>query len=284
VIVEIKARFDESNNIRWARKLEHAGCHVVYGLVGLKTHCKLSMVVRDEPDGIRRYTHIGTGNYNPKTARLYEDLGLLTADPAVGEDVAHLFNNLSGISRNTTYDGLLVAPDSVRDGLIAQIHAEVANHQAGRESGIRIKANSIVDEAVIDALYLASQAGVKVELLIRGICALRPGVPGLSETIHVRSVLGRFLEHSRVFWFANAGEPLAWIGSADMMHRNLDRRVEVLVRLPGVRKVAEVGALLDLAFDPDTSAWELDSAGTWTLNGGSVHLQETLIARQRRRR
>lgn len=284
VIVEIKARFDESNNIRWARKLEHAGCHVVYGLVGLKTHCKLSMVVRDEPDGIRRYTHIGTGNYNPKTARLYEDLGLLTADPAVGEDVAHLFNNLSGISRNTTYDGLLVAPDSVRDGLIAQIHAEVANHQAGRESGIRIKANSIVDEAVIDALYLASQAGVKVELLIRGICALRPGVPGLSETIHVRSVLGRFLEHSRVFWFANAGEPLAWIGSADMMHRNLDRRVEVLVRLPGVRKVAEVGALLDLAFDADTSAWELDAGGTWTLNGGSVHLQETLIARQRRRR
>ena len=191
VIVEIKARFDESNNIRWARKLEHAGCHVVYGLVGLKTHCKLSMVVRDEPDGIRRYTHIGTGNYNPKTARLYEDLGLLTADPAVGEDVAHLFNNLSGISRNTTYDGLLVAPDSVRDGLISQIHAEVANHQAGRTSGIRIKANSIVDEAVIDALYLASQAGVPVELLIRGICALRPGVPGLSETIKVRSVLGQ---------------------------------------------------------------------------------------------
>ncbi len=260
VIVEIKARFDESNNIRWARKLEHAGCHVVYGLVGLKTHCKLSMVVRDEPDGIRRYTHIGTGNYNPKTARLYEDLGLLTADPAVGEDVAHLFNNLSGISRNTTYDGLLVAPDSVRDGLITQIHAEVANHQAGRTSGIRIKANSIVDEAVIDALYLASQAGVPVELLIRGICALRPGVPGLSETIKVRSVLGRFLEHSRVFWFANDGEPLAWIGSADMMHRNLDRRVEVLVRLPGVRKVAEVGALLDLAFDADTSAWELDAA------------------------
>ncbi len=284
VIVEIKARFDESNNIRWARKLEHAGCHVVYGLVGLKTHCKLSMVVRDEPDGIRRYTHIGTGNYNPKTARLYEDLGLLTADTAVGEDVAHLFNNLSGISRNTTYDGLLVAPDSVRDGLITQIHAEVANHQAGRTSGIRFKANSIVDEAIIDALYLASQAGVPVELLIRGICALRPGVPGLSETIKVRSVLGRFLEHSRVFWFANDGDPLAWIGSADMMHRNLDRRVEVLVRLPGVRKVAEVGALLDLAFDADTSAWELDASGEWTLNEGSRHLQEDLIARQRRRR
>ena len=284
VIVEIKARFDEQANIRWARKLEHAGCHVVYGLVGLKTHCKLSLVVRDEPDGIRRYTHIGTGNYNPKTARLYEDLGLLTADPAVGEDVAHLFNNLSGISRNTTYDGLLVAPDSVRDGLIAQIHAEVANHQAGRASGIRIKANSIVDEAIIDSLYLASQAGVPVDLLIRGICALRPGVPGLSETIKVRSILGRFLEHSRVFWFVNDDAPLAWIGSADMMHRNLDRRVEVLVRLPQGPHVSAIGDLLDLSFDPAVSAWDLDNTGDWRRNDGDVHLQEKLIERQRKRR
>ena len=284
VIVEIKARFDEEANIRWARKLEHAGCHVVYGLVGLKTHCKLSMVVRDEPDGIRRYTHIGTGNYNPKTARIYEDLGLLTADAAVGEDVAHLFNNLSGISRNTSYDGLLVAPDSVREGLVAQVHAEVANLQAGRPARIRIKANSIVDEAVIDALYLASQAGVPIELLIRGICALRPGVPGLSETITVRSVLGRFLEHSRVFWFENGGDPVAWIGSADMMHRNLDRRVEVLVRLPEGPNVTKIAELLDLAFAGDTSAWELDSEGVWSLHDGAVHLQEALIDRQRKRR
>ncbi|PVG84452.1 RNA degradosome polyphosphate kinase [Nocardioides gansuensis] len=284
VIVEIKARFDESNNIRWARKLEHAGCHVVYGLVGLKTHCKLALVVRDEPDGIRRYTHIGTGNYNPKTARLYEDLGLLTADPAIGEDVAHLFNNLSGISRNTSYEHLLVAPDNVRGGLVAQIHAEVANHQAGRSSGIRMKANSIVDEAVIDALYLASQAGVPIELLVRGICAVRPGVPGLSETIRVRSVLGRFLEHSRVFWFDNAGDPVAWIGSADLMHRNLDRRVEVLVRLPRGDDVTSVGDLLDLALDEDTAAWLLDSDGRWTRNRGTVDLQQTLIERQRRRR
>ena len=233
VIVEIKARFDEEANIRWARKLEHAGCHVVYGLVGLKTHCKLAMVVRDEPDGIRRYTHIGTGNYNPKTARLYEDIGLITADEAIGEDVAHLFNNLSGLSLNISYDSLLVAPDSVRDGLIERIHREIQHHLAGRPAGIRIKANSIVDEGVIDALYLASQAGVRVEMLIRAICALRPGVPGLSETIHVRSILGRFLEHSRVFRFTNGGDPESWIGSADMMHRNLDRRVEVLVRLPG---------------------------------------------------
>src|SRR4029079_18239251 len=193
VIVEIKARFDESNNIRWARKLEQAGCHVVYGLVGLKTHCKLSMVVRDEPEGIRRYTHIGTGNYNPKTARMYEDLGLLTGDVAIGEDVAHLFNNLSGFSRNASYEQLLVAPDSVRTGLLAQIHRKVAAHLEVRPARIRIKANSVVDEALIDALYLASQAGVPIQLLVRGICAIRPGVPGLSETIEVRSVLGRFL-------------------------------------------------------------------------------------------
>ncbi|MFC4787352.1 RNA degradosome polyphosphate kinase [Nocardioides sp. MAHUQ-72] len=284
VIVEIKARFDEQANIRWARKLEQAGCHVVYGLVGLKTHCKLSLVVRDEPDGIRRYAHIGTGNYNGKTARMYEDLGLITTDELVTEDVAHLFNNLSGWSRNAIYGQLLVAPDSVRVGLVEQIHREIHHHQAGRPSGIRFKANSIVDEGVIDALYLASQAGVPIQLLVRGICALRPGVPGLSETIEVRSVLGRFLEHSRVYWFENAGEPVAWIGSADMMHRNLDRRVEVLVRLPDGENVEAVGRLLDLAFDPDTSAWLLDSTGTWAGNEGGVHLQETLIERQRRRR
>ena len=284
VIVEIKARFDEQANIRWARKLEHAGCHVVYGLVGLKTHCKLSMVVRDEPEGIRRYVHLGTGNYNPKTARLYEDLGLLTVDPAIGDDVALLFNNLSGISRNTTYDNLLVAPDNVRDGLVAQIHQEIAHHQAGRPAGIRIKANSVVDEAVIDSLYLASQAGVRVELLIRGICALRPGVPGLSETVRVRSVLGRFLEHSRIFWFDNGGDPSAWIGSADMMHRNLDRRVEVLVRLRAPHVVDEVGALLDLALDEETTAWELGSDGEWRRQVGVRHLHDELIKRQRARR
>ncbi len=288
VIVEIKARFDESNNIRWARKLEQAGCHVVYGLVGLKTHCKLSMVVRDEPEGIRRYTHIGTGNYNPKTARMYEDLGLLTGDLAIGEDVAHLFNNLSGFSRNASYEQLLVAPDSVRTGLLAQIHREVAAHLEGRPARIRIKANSVVDEALIDALYLASQAGVPIQLLVRGICAIRPGVPGLSETIEVRSVLGRFLEHSRVFWFENGGAPVAWIGSADLMHRNLDRRVEVLVRLPGDELVAEVGELLDTAFDEDVSAWTLTADGEWRRTPGegveAVHLQEFLIERQGRRR
>jgi polyphosphate kinase len=288
VIVEIKARFDEEANIRWARKLEQAGCHVVYGLIGLKTHCKLAMVVRDEPDGIRRYTHIGTGNYNPKTARMYEDLGLLTTDEAIGEDVAHLFNNLSGYSRNASYEELMVAPDSARSGLIEHIRAEIAHHQAGRPGRIRIKANSIVDEAVIDALYHASQAGVQVELLIRAICAVRPGVPGLSENIRVRSILGRFLEHSRIYWFGNGGEPRVYIGSADMMHRNLDRRVEVLVRLPKQAAVDQVTLLLDLAFDSRTSAWELAADGSWARGSAGdepmVDLQDTLIAQHTRRR
>ena len=290
VLVEIKARFDEQANIKWARKLEHAGCHVVYGLVGLKTHCKLAMVVRDEPEGIRRYVHIGTGNYNPKTARLYEDYGLLTAHEGIGEDVAHLFNNLSGFSRNASYEHLLVAPDSVRDGLIDCIRAEVAHHEAGRPARIRIKANSVVDEAVIDELYRASNAGVPVDLLTRGICSARPGVPGLSENLRVRSVLGRFLEHSRVFWFENGGTPAAWIGSADLMHRNLDRRVECLVRLPGEAQIEEVGRLLDLSFDDGTASWWLDSAGEWERHhldesGAPLRdLQETLIATKRRRR
>ena len=284
VIVEIKARFDEQANIRWARKLEQAGCHVVYGLVGLKTHCKLAMVVRDEPDGIRRYAHLGTGNYNPKTSRLYEDLGLITTDERITEDVAHLFNNLSGWSRNASYAEVLVAPDSIRSGLVEHVHREIEHHRAGRPARIRLKANSVVDEQTIDALYLASAEGVPVELLVRGICALRPGVPGLSEHITVRSILGRFLEHSRVFWFENGGEPEAWIGSADLMHRNLDRRVEVLVRLPHQDAVDDVRRLLDLAFDADTDAWVLGADGEWTRTRGPVHLQERLIELQRKRR
>jgi polyphosphate kinase len=290
VLVEIKARFDEQANIKWARKLEEAGCHVVYGLVGLKTHCKLALVVRDEPEGIRRYVHIGTGNYNPKTARLYEDFGLLTNHEGIGEDVAHLFNNLSGFSRNATYEHLLVAPDSVRDGIIERVEREIEHQRAGRPARVRIKANSVVDEATIDALYRASRAGVPVDLLTRGICALTPGVEGLSENIRVRSILGRFLEHSRLFWFENGGEPEAWIGSADLMHRNLDRRVEALVRLPGSRQVEEVGRLLDLAFDVRTASWQLEPSGHWTRHhigeDGTPFrdLQETLTAMKRRRR
>ena len=287
-VVEIKARFDEEANITWARTLEQAGVHVVYGLVGLKTHCKLSMVVRRDSDGLRRYTHIGTGNYHPKTARSYEDLGLLTADPAVGEDVADLFNQLSGYARTTDYERLLVAPHSVRNGLVKRINREVENHLAGKPAGIRIKTNAIVDEACIDALYRASQAGVTVEVWVRGICAIRPGVPGLSDNIKVRSILGRFLEHSRIFCFINGGDTEVWIGSSDLMHRNLDRRVEALVRLDSPDHVREIEQLFDLAFADTTAAWHLQADGQWLKSRGADDeplndLQEMLIALHARR-
>jgi len=263
-LVEIKARFDESANILWARKLEKAGVHVVYGLVGLKTHCKLALVVRNENGVLRHYSHIGTGNYNPKTSRIYEDLGLLTADDQVGKDLTRLFNELSGYAIEKKFKRLLVAPLHLRKGLIKRIDAETQNARAGRPSGIRIKLNSIVDEAIIDALYRASQAGVPVQLMVRGICSLRPGVDGLSETITVRSVLGRYLEHSRIFSFVNDGDPQVFIGSADMMHRNLDRRVEALVRLTSPDHLREIEEIFDLAMSPETSAWDLDADGSWT--------------------
>jgi len=283
-IVEIKARFDEQNNIDWARKLEQAGVHVVYGLVGLKTHSKLSMVVRNDGDQLRRYCHIGTGNYNPKTARLYEDFGLLTSNPQVGEDVSNLFNVLSGYSMNTDYNRLLVAPHSVRTGLIARIDREITHQLEGRPSGVRIKCNSLVDEAVIDALYRASMAGVPVDIWVRGICAMRPGVPGVSDTVRIISVMGRFLEHSRVFAFTNGGNPSVWIGSADLMHRNLDRRVEALVSISEPEQVAEIEDLLSLGFAPGTATWDLQADGSWTrrlFNEAGERLtdiQELLIA------
>jgi len=261
VLVEIKARFDESANIRWARELERAGCHVVYGLIGLKTHTKTALVVRQEPDGLRRYCHVGTGNYNPKTARLYEDVGLLTAEPEVGADLTDLFNVLTGYSRQTVYRSLLVAPQHMRDGLIERIEKEAAAARSGDRSGIRIKVNSLVDEQIIDALYHASRDGVPIRCLVRGICALRPGVPDLSESVLVRSVLGRYLEHSRVFEFAAQDE--VWIGSADMMHRNLDRRVEALVRVTQDSNRVALRSLLDHAFSAGVSAWELRPDGQW---------------------
>lgn len=263
-LVEIKARFDEQANISWARKLEQAGVHVVYGIVGLKTHCKVSLVVRQEQDGLRRYCHIGTGNYHPRTARYYEDLGLLTADNQVGEDLSTLFNQLSGYAPKSNFERLLVAPRSVRSGLIERIDKEIANQRAGIPSKVRIKVNSMVDEAIIDSLYRASQAGVDVGVIVRGICSLRPGVPGLSENITVRSILGRFLEHSRVFTFANAGDPIVYIGSADMMHRNLDRRVEALVQLGNKDDIADINDLLERYLDSETSSWHLDNDGQWT--------------------
>ncbi|MGY0024991.1 RNA degradosome polyphosphate kinase [Streptomyces sp. cg35] len=290
VLVEIKARFDEQANIKWARKLEEAGCHVVYGLVGLKTHCKLSLVVRQEGDQLVRYSHVGTGNYHPKTARLYEDLGLLTANQEVGADLSDLFNRLSGYSRRETYRRLLVAPKSLRTGLVTRIEKEVQHHRAGRPAHVRIKVNSMVDEAVIDALYRASQAGVPVDVWVRGICAVRPGVAGLSENIQVRSVLGRFLEHSRVFAFGNGGEPEVWIGSADMMHRNLDRRIEALVRVEDPAHRAALSRLLETGMSDATASWHLGPDGNWTRHALDAdgrplrNVQEMLIDARRRRR
>jgi len=298
-LVEIKARFDEQANISWARKLEQAGVHVVYGIVGLKTHSKLSLVVRQEADGLRRYCHIGTGNYHPKTARMYTDHGLLTCDTDVGQDLTRLFNQLSGYAPQSRFHRLLVAPRSVRSGLIERIEREAAAARAGHEAWVRFKVNSAVDEATIDALYRASQAGVKVDLVVRGICALRPGVPGLSENVRVRSILGRFLEHSRIFAFANAAGPAigegpesgpeVFIGSADLMHRNLDRRVEALVRITDEAHVTELLELLDLSMSDDASTWHLAPDGSWTRHAVDADgkplrdLQEWLVRRHRRR-
>ena len=293
-LVEIKARFDEDANIAWARKLERAGVHVVYGIVGLKTHCKLIEVVRQEADGLRRYCHVGTGNYNPKTARLYTDLGLLTCDPVVGQDLTRLFNQLSGYAPKSSFHRLLVAPRTVRTGLIQRIRREEDAARAGKEAWIKIKVNSIVDEKTIDALYRASQAGVKIDIVERGICALKPGVPGLSENIRVRSILGRFLEHSRIYAFCNAdgpqiGEgpasgPEVYIGSAD-----LDRRVEALVRVTAPEQVDGLIKYVDLQMADSTMSWHMQPDGTYVLHTKDdegrplVDSQEYLIRKHQRR-
>ena len=256
-VIEIRARFDEQANVRWARKLEAAGVHVVYGLMGLKTHAKLSLVIRDEANGLRRYCHLGTGNYNPKTARAYEDLGILSADPELTEDLTKLFNQLSGFAPQSTYSRLLVAPSTLRSGIFERIDREIENHKAGKAAGIQLKLNSILDEGFVEKIYQASQAGVKIELLVRGICAVQPGIKGVSENITVKSVLGRFLEHSRIFHFVNAGDNEYWIGSADLMGRNLDRRVESLVRIDKKEHQHRLQEILDLGLSPDSSSWQL---------------------------
>jgi polyphosphate kinase len=271
-LVEIKARFDEQNNIGWARKLEQAGVHVVYGIVGLKTHCKLALVIRHEDGKLKRYCHIGTGNYNPKTARFYEDYGLLTSRDEVGEDVAKLFNRLSAYAEDLSFQELLVSPSGVREGLTKLIDQEAKNALEGKPSGIQLKLNSLVDEQIIDSLYRASRAGVPIEILVRGMCALKPGVAGLSETVKVRSVLGRYLEHSRVFRFINNGDPIVYIGSADMMHRNLDRRVETLVRLRQADQLREMDNLFNLAMSDGSRSWHLNADGSWLRNGGKDSL------------
>lgn len=284
-LVEIKARFDEKNNIAWARKLEAAGVHVVYGIVGLKTHCKLSLVIRQEGDQLRRYCHIGTGNYNPKTARYYEDFGLLTSRESVGEDLTQLFNQLSGFSTEPGYSSILTSPVGVREGLVERIQREITNKENGKPAKIRMKLNSLVDEQIIDQLYFASIAGVPIEILVRGMCALKPGIEGLSENVKVVSVLGRYLEHSRVFFFENAGDPDVFIGSADMMHRNLDRRVESLVHITQTDQIKELNDLLELAVSGTVAIWELESSGIWRRDSKNhdgeplIDMQDEVMAR-----
>jgi len=290
VVVEIKARGDERANIAWARKLEQAGCHVVYGFVQWKTHAKIALIVREEPDGaLRRYCHIGTGNYHPTTARIYEDFGLLTADPEIGEDVAALFNHLTGYSRVGAYRKLLVAPEALRTGIVSRIDRQAERRRAGQSARIAFKCNALVDEAVIDALYRASQAGVPVDLWVRGICTLRPGIAGLSDNIRVRSVVGRFLEHSRIYAFGTGDDPdsQVWIGSADMMHRNLDRRVEALVLVTDPGHQRRLRRLIDLGMDDGTSSWWLNADGYWTRHsrdeaGNPLRdVQETMVLMRR---
>ncbi|WP_309068575.1 RNA degradosome polyphosphate kinase [Microbacterium sp.] len=289
-LVEVKARFDEANNIVWARKLEKAGVHVVYGLVGLKTHCKLALVIREEKGELRHYSHVGTGNYNPKTSRLYEDFGLFTTDPLVGRDLTRLFNELSGYAIEKKFKRLLVAPLHLRKGLIRLIDRERRNAQAGKPAHVRIKVNSMVDEQIIDALYRASIAGVKVDVWVRGICSLRTDLPGVSDNITVRSILGRYLEHSRIFAFENEGEPEVFIGSADMMHRNLDRRVEALVRVTAPKHVQELLNLFELAMDERVSSWHLGADGVWTRHSTGedgkplLDLQDRRMSAVKRRR
>jgi polyphosphate kinase len=284
-LVELKARFDEKKNIGWARELEKAGVHVVYGLMGLKIHTKTTLVVREETDGIRRYCHVGTGNYNPKTARLYEDLGLLTADPSVGSDLTQLFNLLTGFARDPHFEKLLVAPRSVRPG-IAEMIANEATY--GTDGHITLKMNSLVDSSLIDSLYAASAAGTKVDLVIRGICCLRPGVPGLSENIRVRSIVGRFLEHSRIYHFAHGsnGSPIFYIGSADLMPRNLDRRVEALVPIEDPALQARLEEILAVNLADNALAWMLRPDTTWVRvpgdRGIDTHLCLEELALKRR--
>lgn len=288
-VIEIRARFDEQANVRWARKLEAAGVHVVYGLMGLKTHAKLSLVIREEADGLRRYCHIGTGNYNPKTARSYEDLGMLSCEPDLTDDLMKLFNQLSGFAPQSTYSRLLVAPRTLRTALLDKIHREIENAKAGLPAGIQFKLNSLLDEEFVEHLYKASRHGVKIDLLVRGICSVQPGLPEESENIVVRSVLGRFLEHSRILHFVNAGEDEYWIGSADLMHRNLDRRVESMVRMDRTEHKKYLQELLDLGLSDGSISWHLQGS-TWqrvskTPDGKSlIDVQEFLIQKSEKAR
>jgi polyphosphate kinase len=281
-MVELKARFDEEANIHWAKSLEEAGVHVVYGIPGLKTHVKAIVVARREGDQVREYVHVGTGNYNPKTARLYTDFGLFTADPDVGSDVAEMFNFLTGYGRPAEYRKVLVSPTTMRDRIIEEIELTAAAHAAGEEARIALKMNSLVDARCIQALYEASQAGVRIDLNVRGICCLRPGVEGISENIRVSSIVGRFLEHSRIYVFRRGEESRVLMGSADLMPRNLDSRVELVVPVEEMALRAELMDVLERCFADTSNTWELDSEGTWTrrqADGEERSVQEELMAR-----
>jgi polyphosphate kinase len=285
-VVEIRARFDEMANVRWARKLEEAGVHVVYGLMGLKTHAKLSLVVRAEAGGIRRYCHVGTGNYNPRTARNYEDLGLISSDPDLCDDLSRLFNQLSGFVSHVDFGRLIVAPKSLRSELLNKIEREITFAKSGRPAKIRFKLNSLLDEVFVDSLYRASQSGVEVDLTVRGICALKPGSKNISERIRVRSILGRFLEHSRIYHFHNGGDDEFWMGSADLMNRNLDRRIETLVRVDNPEHKSRISELLNLYSLPEIARWEMLEDGSWTRKSGEefIDLQEKMIEVARARK
>jgi polyphosphate kinase len=286
VLVELKARFDERRNIEWSRTLERAGVQVVYGVPDLKVHAKLTLLVRRERNGLRRYVHIGTGNYHASNASSYEDLSLFTADEEIAADVADVFNAVAGLGTPTPFRKLLVGPWFLRDRLLHEIEQASAAARAGETARIRIKVNSLSDPETVDALYAASQHGVRVEIVARGICVLRPGVPGLSEGITVRSVLGRYLEHSRIFSFEVGGTSSTWIGSADLLPRNLDRRVEVLAPVEDARLRNEISRIFDGLLADTASSWELDADGTWTrtkAHGAPVSAQQTFMQRAAKR-
>jgi polyphosphate kinase len=282
-LVELKARFDERRNIEWSRSMEQAGVHVVHGFADVKIHAKMTLIVRREEDGLRRYVHIGTGNYNASTARLYEDVGIFTADEEIAADVADLFNYVTGFGRPQRFRKLIVAPFTMRSRLVEEIRRVATAAAEGRRVRIRLKTNALVDPTIVEELYAASAAGVPIEILARSICMLRPGVEGMSETIRVRSIVGRFLEHSRIYWFETDDQTSVYFGSADLMPRNLDRRIEVVAPIEGARARAEVNAILDSAFADTTNAWELGSDGTWTrveANGKDEHSHQAAMMRR----
>ncbi|MFZ9831647.1 MAG: polyphosphate kinase 1 [Vulcanococcus sp.] len=277
-LVELKARFDEDNNIQWARQLERSGVHVVYGVIGLKTHTKIALVIRREKGELNSYCHVGTGNYNSRTSTLYTDLGILSNDAELGKDLVELFNVLTGFSKQSSYRQLLVAPVNLRAQTLARIERETQHAKAGRSAAIKAKMNALVDPEIIQHLYVASQAGVEISLIVRGACSLRPGVKGLSERIQVRSIIGRFLEHSRLFWFANDGKPELFLGSADWMPRNLDRRVEAVVPIKDTKLAEQLTWLLELYRTDNVSAWQMDSTGRYERTGSATPRLEAQVA------